>query len=1279
MSSTITDMHKEREYLLSRTFPELRTIAAERGIFFSWIDLRWGITDQQREEGKVIDLCLSEVDHSTYFVCMLGERYGWSKVPGKSDAVLDKTFNIASKKFPWISGYSDRSITELEILHATEHSKSIRRNLFLFRDSNSQWISTISPDEKQAYQSDGEVQLKKLNDLKNYIRSKKHPLIENYQSPQQFGQFVLENLRAAMDQDCPTLKSVLQSPIDVEKSHQVTYVKNRLPTYVKKVSAYQELSQYAFGDSPSSQPLVITGQSGIGKTSLMANWLYENQTNSNPQLLICSFFVGSGNYSIQDVCLWLIREIKEKFDIILPIPDEKYVVRDLGYWIQLASEKGKVVFLLDSIHKLDPSKQTSQEGDKAEKEIYKDWSWIPATLPNNFRFIITTIPNSEFSGASAARKFYKTLPLSPFSQEEKKSFVNLYLSRFGKSLNSNQMDTVVKASQTETPLFLRALVDLLQNSKFETIDSNLANFISAKNVADLYAKIFPVWEKDFNTPSHPKLVHDTLSFLTLSRKGLSEGDLYSLLKMSPLQIYEWQIFYSAILRENVVNLNGRLDFFHDFLKEAIKTRYLQKATDVKQYHNALAELFSQQALNRRKLEEYPYHLEKCGKKAELRSFLSNFDHFYFMYTGGSELRSDLYRYWYNFLGVKNAELGTLYFKLANEFIESHPPGDILGDRLRTLSEFFSGIGQYDPALKLLRVVLYTDENLYGQWHELVATDLYLMALVNYHKADYTEAHSKAQRAFEMKKSAMGEDHYTTAECLSLLGLIHKKEGNYAKALPYYTQSLKIIEQTYGENHAQMGEYLSNLGDLSRKTGDFDNAVKYYNRAQVLILASTGSNSLQYANIKNLIGLVHKKRGDYDAAEKAYLESIQITKKNYGTDHPKCSELVYNLADVYRKRGHYDDAMKLYQESMTIVKKIYGNNHPELAEILNDIGLVKKKQGHYDDAIAVYNEAIAILEKTFHTEEKTEDGVPHTHHKIGIYLVNLADAYRKQAQYMQAEETYKKAIAILEQTLGPDHFEVADALNSRAMVLKKKTFYDEAEPLYLRALDIIEKTFGINHPKYGLYLNNLADLERKRGKYHEAFRLYSRALGIIETALGSEHSETADILNNMGLIKVALEYPHDAIELFTRALEIVIKEFGNEHPKVGMYLNNMGEGYLSIKRPEISEKCFMESLVILTKTLGEKHVEVADVLANLAKLLASQETSKWPRALALYQRAIGIISSTFGEAHPKVVKWSELVKAIQKRNITPDPKFSEFLQTISKKPIPKGTLKVVLGL
>lgn len=46
LSSTFNDMKMEREILAREVFPVLRKYCSERNIVFSYVDLRWGITDE---------------------------------------------------------------------------------------------------------------------------------------------------------------------------------------------------------------------------------------------------------------------------------------------------------------------------------------------------------------------------------------------------------------------------------------------------------------------------------------------------------------------------------------------------------------------------------------------------------------------------------------------------------------------------------------------------------------------------------------------------------------------------------------------------------------------------------------------------------------------------------------------------------------------------------------------------------------------------------------------------------------------------------------------------------------------------------------------------------------------------------------------------------------------------------------------------------------------------------------------------------------------------------
>ena len=72
ISSTFQDMHNERDYLITKVFPRLRVEAAKRDVTVVPLDLRWGITEEESKNGKVLEICLEEIDNShPFFIGLL--------------------------------------------------------------------------------------------------------------------------------------------------------------------------------------------------------------------------------------------------------------------------------------------------------------------------------------------------------------------------------------------------------------------------------------------------------------------------------------------------------------------------------------------------------------------------------------------------------------------------------------------------------------------------------------------------------------------------------------------------------------------------------------------------------------------------------------------------------------------------------------------------------------------------------------------------------------------------------------------------------------------------------------------------------------------------------------------------------------------------------------------------------------------------------------------------------------------------------------------------------
>ena len=226
-------------------------------------------------------------------------------------------------------------------------------------------------------------------------------------------------------------------------------------------------------------------------------------------------------------------------------------------------------------------------------------------------------------------------------------------------------------------------------------------------------------------------------------------------------------------------------------------------------------------------------------------------------------------------------------------------------------------------------------------------------------------------------------------------------------------------------------------------------------------------------------------------------------------------------------------------------------------------------------------------------------------------------------YQEAQRYFERALHILEQSLGPEHPDVASPLNGLAGLYKEQGKYAEAESLYQRALHIWERSLGPEHPDVASPLNGLAGLYAKQGKYEQAESLYQRALHIWEQSLGPEHPDVASPLNGLaGLYKEQGKY-EQAEPLYQRAITIGEQILGPEHPDVASPLNGLAILYKVQGKYEQAESLYQRALHILEQSLGPEHPRTQTVRANYATLLREMERntkrSGWKRILDLFSR------------------------------------------------------------
>lgn len=324
---------------------------------------------------------------------------------------------------------------------------------------------------------------------------------------------------------------------------------------------------------------------------------------------------------------------------------------------------------------------------------------------------------------------------------------------------------------------------------------------------------------------------------------------------------------------------------------------------------------------------------------------------------------------------------------------------------------------------------------------------------------------------------------------------------------------------------------------------------------------------------------------------------------------------------FYEAGNYAAALKEAQNLEAGAKARLGTNNEHYSSTVYNLALAYAAVGKYAEAEQHYKKALAIDETLFGPGNR----------KLVRIINNLAIVNMRQGKHAEAEELYQWARAILTKELGDAHVDVGFNLDNLGLIYHDQGRYAEAEAAHKRGLAIMETALGPDAPDVAQGLNNLAVLYQAQGRYGEAEALQKRALAIKEKRAGRNKPTVAASLDNLANLYEAQGRYADAEALSKRALAIYEKSLGKEHPEVAGALNNLGNRYHDQGKYGEAEAVYRRALAILEKTFGPEHPTVAGRLTNLANVYMRED--RYADAERLLQRAVAIGEKALGPDHP----------------------------------------------
>jgi len=187
---------------------------------------------------------------------------------------------------------------------------------------------------------------------------------------------------------------------------------------------------------------------------------------------------------------------------------------------------------------------------------------------------------------------------------------------------------------------------------------------------------------------------------------------------------------------------------------------------------------------------------------------------------------------------------------------------------------------------------------------------------------------------------------------------------------------------------------------------------------------------------------------------------------------KKAEQAINNGDYEAADKYLDEALERQMVCINNAEKQLTNCKLSAAEMKVDKGDLELIRINYKAATKLFKEAVELVPDS-HELKKSE------------YLQKWGDAADYAGLYDESQIALEQCLAIRERLLPKDDTDIATTLNNLAELYRSQGKYEDAEPLYQRSLGIREPKLGKDHPaeiliRYNIRYN-IGTLKYKRNK------------------------------------------------------------------------------------------------------------------------------------------------------------------------------------------------------
>ncbi|KAH3887306.1 hypothetical protein DPMN_011322 [Dreissena polymorpha] len=390
----------------------------------------------------------------------------------------------------------------------------------------------------------------------------------------------------------------IDDPLVEEVVEHAQFCQKKCDSFHGREDLRKYIGDYVAGMS--NEPLVLHGDSGSGKTSVLAMAARSSAAWARKNAVVVVRFIGTtpSSSNLMGLLASITQQIRRAYHVDQNVSmDLRQLVDEFALSLFLPTVERPLVLILDSLDMLDPSHNARQ------------LQWLPIRLRPNVKVILSTLTDAQFESfpilSSIIRTKENIIKVPTLTQADFEEIVDGWLKKRRRNLTADQKKMLMHMClKCPSPLFLKLTFDKactwtsFAAQSATVLEASIRTCIDGlfQRLEDMHGQIF---------------VSRALGYLTISRSGLTETELEDVLSCDDDVLNDVYMYWTPPIRRLPPMLLLRLrddlkhylvdrcadhvkvvSWYHRQFIEAAENRYLSNVATNKKLHAALAEFFA---------------------------------------------------------------------------------------------------------------------------------------------------------------------------------------------------------------------------------------------------------------------------------------------------------------------------------------------------------------------------------------------------------------------------------------------------------------------------------------------------------------------------------------------------------------------------------------------------------------------------------------------------------------------------------------------------------------